>query len=104
MPYVYILECIDGSYYTGSTWFLDERVLQHQNGQGSNYTKKRLPVKLVYYEEWNRIDDAFRRERQIHGWNRRKKLALIQGNVDLLVEISKSYSTVNNSLDVEKEI
>lgn len=48
MPYMYILECADGSYYTGSTWDLDRRLREHQSGEGANHTKKRLPVKLVY--------------------------------------------------------
>ena len=90
MPYMYILECADGSFYTGSTWNLDQRLWEHQNGLGAVYTKKRLPVKLVYYEECDRIDDAFGREKQIQRWSRRKKFALIQGQEHLLVEYSKS--------------
>lgn len=57
--YAYILECSDGSYYTGSTIDLDRRLIEHQNGLGANHTKKRLPVKLVYYEVFDRIDLAF---------------------------------------------
>lgn len=75
--YMYILECSDGSYYTGSTIDFERRLQQHQNGEGANHTKKRLPVSLVYYEEYNRIDEAFYREKQIQGWSRRKKEALI---------------------------
>jgi len=62
MPYMYILLCSDDTYYTGSTLNLDKRLWKHQNGLGSNYTKKRLPVKLVYSEEYERVDDAFTRE------------------------------------------
>ncbi len=62
--YMYILECSDGSYYTGSTKDLDRRLAQHQNGEGANHTKKRLPVKLVYFEEFQRIDYAFYREKE----------------------------------------
>ena len=51
--YMYILKCADGSYYTGSTVDLERRLWQHQNGEGANYTKKHLPVELVYYEEYN---------------------------------------------------
>jgi len=61
--YMYILECTDGTYYTGSTNNLELRLTQHQNGIGANHTKKRLPVKLIYYEEFNRIDKAFFREK-----------------------------------------
>ena len=71
--YMYILLCSNGMYYTGSTIDLELRISQHQNGIGSNFTKKYLPVKLVYYEEFGRIDDAFYREKQIQGWNRKKK-------------------------------
>ena len=77
MPYMYILECADGSYYTGSTKDLERRLWEHQNGLGANHTAKRLPVKLVYCEECNRIDDAFYREKQVQGWSRKKKEALM---------------------------
>lgn len=65
--YTYILQCADGSYYTGSTKDLDIRIAQHQSGEGANYTAKHLPVKLVYFEEYGRIDEAFYREKQIQG-------------------------------------
>ncbi len=78
--YMYILECQDGSYYTGSTVDLKRRLRQHQNGEGANYTKKHLPVKLVYFEKFDRIDKAFYREKQIQGWTRAKKKALIERN------------------------
>ena len=77
--YTYILICSDDSYYTGSTKDLKLRLMQHQNGEGANHTKKRLPVKLVYYKEYDRIDAAFYREKQIQKWNRKKKEALING-------------------------
>lgn len=76
--YMYILKCSDDSYYTGSTTDLDRRLIQHQNGEGANHTKKRLPVELVYYEEYDRIDIAFYREKQVQGWSRKKKEALIK--------------------------
>ena len=76
--WMYILECSDGSFYTGSTNNLTLRFEQHQNGEGANHTKSRLPVKLVYFEEFNRIDLAFYREKQVQGWSRAKKNALIQ--------------------------
>jgi len=82
MPYLYILECADGSFYTGSTNDLPCRLWEHQNGLGANYTKKRLPVNLVYAEEFERVDDAFYREKQVQGWSRAKKIALIQGDWD----------------------
>ena len=87
--YMYILECADGTYYTGSTIDLARRFEQHQNGEGANYTKKRIPVKLVYIEKFNRIDKAFNREKQIQGWSRAKKEALINKNPGLLHDLSE---------------
>ncbi|MDP3352967.1 MAG: GIY-YIG nuclease family protein [Flavobacteriaceae bacterium] len=78
--YMYILECSDGTYYTGSTKNLDLRLQQHQNGLGALHTAKRLPVKLLYFEEFIRIDEAFYREKQVQGWSRNKKEALIKSN------------------------
>jgi len=92
MPYMYILECADGSYYTGSTWDLDRRLREHQNGEGANHTKKRLPVKLIYYEAYDRVEDAFLREKQVQGWSRRKKEALMAGNREKLIEFSRNYT------------
>jgi predicted GIY-YIG superfamily endonuclease len=89
MGWMYILECSDGSYYTGSTIHLETRVLQHQNGEGANHTKKRLPVKLVYYEEYDRIENAFYREKQVQGWSRKKKEALIFLQKENLNELAK---------------
>src|SRR5512145_1444571 len=77
--YMYILECANGQYYTGSTKDLDKRLEEHNAGQGANFTRKHLPVKLVYYEEFQRIDEAFYREKQVQGWSRKKKEALISG-------------------------
>ena len=87
--FTYILECSDKSFYTGSTTDLEKRLWEHNNGFGANYTKRRLPVKLVYYEEYNRIDVAFYREKQIQGWGRKKKLALIDGKPELLPKLAK---------------
>jgi putative endonuclease len=84
MAYMYILECADGSYYTGSTKDLDRRLWEHQNGLGANHTAMRLPVKLVYYEECDRIDDAFYREKQVQGWSRKKKEALMASDTNQL--------------------
>ena len=92
---MYILLCADGTYYTGSTTDLTRRLFQHQQGQGARYTKGRLPVKLVYYEEYERIDMAYYREKQIQGWSHKKKECLIKGEYGKLVELSKNYSQYN---------
>ena len=90
MCYMYILECSNGQYYVGSTFDIDTRLKQHQAGEGSTFTKKHLPVKLVYYEEFQRIDEAFNREHQVKRWNRQKKEALINHQPELLPELSKA--------------
>lgn len=92
--YMYILECSDGSYYTGSTIDLARRFLQHLNGEGANHTKKHLPVKLVYVEIYPRIDYAFYREKQVQGWSRKKKEALISGNTEKLPELAMAYRDI----------
>ena len=87
--YMYILECANGNYYTGSTTDLEKRLKQHKNGEGANYTKKYLPVKLVYFEKYERIDEAFYREKQVQGWSRKKKEALISGQLEELHELAE---------------
>lgn len=87
--YVYILKCADGSYYTGSTRNLEQRLWQHQNGQGANHTRKHLPVTLVFAEQFERIDEAYAREKQIQGWSRKKKEALINADFNQLHELAK---------------
>lgn len=94
--WMYILECSDGSFYTGSTNNLKLRIEQHQKGEGANHTKKRLPVTLVYYEEYSRIDEAFYREKQVQGWSRQKKKALIEGKPQLLPALAIAYRDLRN--------
>ncbi len=79
MAWMYILRCADGSFYTGSTVDLEGRVWQHNEGLGANYTRKRTPVELVYAEDSDSIEDAYIREKQVQGWSRAKKIALIEG-------------------------
>jgi putative endonuclease len=89
---MYILKCSNRLYYVGSTNNLDLRIEKHNAGEGANFTKKNLPVELVYFEEFDRIDEAFFREKQIQGWSRKKKEALINGEFEKLTELSKNYS------------
>ena len=86
---MYILECADGSYYTGSTKDMERRLAQHQAGEGANHTRKRLPVKLVYFETFSRIDHAFYREKQVQGWSRKKKEALINSQFEELHRLAE---------------
>lgn len=62
---------------------------EHQEGKGANHTKKRLPVRLMYVEEYLRMDSAFYREKQIQGWKREKKEALINGELDKLPSLAE---------------
>lgn len=96
--YTYILLCANGKYYTGSTKDLERRLAQHQAGEGANFTRKYLPVELVYYEEYDRIDEAFYREKQIQGWSRKKKEALINKEYNKLHELAqcKNKTHYNN--------
>jgi putative endonuclease len=82
--WMYILLCNDGSFYTRSTKNLVKRLLQHQHGEGANHTKRRLPVELIYDGEFDRIDEAFSREKQVQGWCRKKKEALINNRPEEL--------------------
>ena len=88
---VYILECSDGSYYTGSTADLDKRLWEHEQGvMPSSYTYGRRPVKLMWTSEVaQRYSEALRWECQIKGWSRAKKQALIRGDFDAIHEIVK---------------
>jgi putative endonuclease len=89
---VYILLCANGQYYVGSTENLERRLKEHQNGTGCGFTKAHLPVKLVNKEEYTTIEEAYQRERQLHGWSRKKKEALISGDVDALQSASTGGS------------
>lgn len=86
--YMYILQCSNGAYYTGSTINLERRLKQHQNGEGANFTRKHLPVELVYFEEFQRIDKAFYREKQVQKWSRSKKEALINNTPEKLHKLA----------------
>ncbi len=97
MPYVYILKCSDGSFYTGSTWNLEKRLFEHECGLGAKYTAGRRPIQLVYFQEFDRIENAYQREKQVQGWSRRKKQALIDGNMEKLIEFSKNFRQYHNS-------
>jgi putative endonuclease len=90
MPWVYMLECADGSYYVGSTRDLERRFLQHASGEGAAYTRRRRPVVLVFAEAFARIDDAYFREKQVQGWSRKKRQALIAQNYEALPDLSGS--------------
>lgn len=87
--YVYILRCNDGSYYTGHTDDLEKRIAQHHAGVVKCYTSLRLPVELVFAQEFPSRGDALAAERQIKNWSRKKKAALIREDADSLTLYAK---------------
>ena len=86
----YILKCSDGSYYVDSAANLEDRVNRHNQGRGPSYTSKRLPVRLVYHEKCDSLDNAMKRERQIKKWSRAKEEALIRGEIETLKKLNKT--------------
>lgn len=77
MNYVYILKCSDNTLYTGWTTSLEKRLKAHNSGKGAKYTKPRLPVKIVYFEEFEDKKEAMKREYAIKQLSREEKLNLI---------------------------
>ncbi len=90
--HVYILKCSDRSYYTGHTDRLETRVFAHNQEETQGYTKNRRPVRLVFAEEMPTRQDAIARERQIKGWSRAKKEALITRDWDRLITLAQRSS------------
>lgn len=78
MNYTYILECSDGSYYTGWTKDIQKRLHAHNEGKGAKYTRSRLPVVLAYYETFETKEEAMRREWQIKHLSRKEKEKLVK--------------------------
>ena len=76
MNYIYIIECSDGTLYTGWTTDLKRRINEHNSGKASKYTRVRRPVKLKYYEEFTTRQDAMKREYEIKQLSRQEKLEL----------------------------
>ena len=83
MNYCYILRCADGTLYTGWTNDLSERLKAHNAGKGAKYTRCRLPVELLYYEQFSTRQEAMSREWHIKQLSRKEKLELIKGKTDI---------------------
>ena len=103
MAYMYILRCSDGSFYVGSCRNLDQRLWLHDIGEGAEYTKRRRPVRLVYHEEFSNVGDAFAREKQVQGWSRAKRIALIEDRAADLPELSRKAFGGDWDQDVSRE-
>lgn len=90
MPFwTYMLHCRGGAFYVGHTDDLERRIASHECGQGSAFTRERLPVKLVWAEAFAERIDALEMERRVKGWSRAKKMALIRNDWDTLSVLSK---------------
>jgi putative endonuclease len=88
--WVYMLRCADGTFYVGSTRAsLEQRMAEHQAGVFGGYTLRRRPFVLVFHQYFDRIEDAVASERQVKGWRRDKKEALIRGDYPALPELSR---------------
>jgi len=91
--HLYIVRCADGSYYTGTARSgLEQRIAQHNSGAFDGYTAKRRPVVLVFSQWFDHIADAIAAERQVKGWSRAKKEALIRGDFDELHVLARRRS------------
>ncbi|MEO9872203.1 GIY-YIG nuclease family protein [Ekhidna sp.] len=89
---VYTLKCADDSYYVGVTNDIETRLVQHNEGiDPKTYTFRRRPVELRFQEHFHDINQAIAFEKQVKGWRRAKKEALINRDWDLLPELSKAY-------------
>ena len=96
--FVYIVKCSDGLFYTGVTNDLDRRIAEHNDGDNPKaYTYRRRPVKLVYFEDHSDPYYAISREKQIKGWSRKKKIAMIKGEWEKLPGLSKPKIDSHNS-------
>ena len=95
---VYLVECKDWSYYIGITNNLEKRLWEHNTGHDEDsYTYSCRPVELKYFETFTEVNQAIAREKQLKGWSRKKKQALIAENFDKLKEFSKSKSGKKDS-------
>jgi putative endonuclease len=94
--YVYIVVCKDGSYYTGITNDIDQRLWQHNTGIDKNcYTFSRRPIELKYLQHFQQVEEAIKWEKELKGWSRRKKQALIEKDWDRIREFAKSSNPVS---------
>ncbi|GGG36136.1 GIY-YIG nuclease family protein [Christiangramia forsetii] len=101
--YVYILQCFDDSYYTGITNNLNRRISEHKNGLDSKcYTFKRRPLELKFSQEFNDVLQAIYFEKQIKGWTRAKKQALINGDFDWLQVLAECRNATHYKYKPDK--
>lgn len=95
--YMYILRCGDDSYYTGHTDDIEKRLAEHINPGKISYTTARLPIQLIYLQEFETRAEAIAAEKQVQGWSRRKKEALIEGDWNQLIYLSNNKKNASTS-------
>jgi len=105
MPFhSYIVRCSDASYYVGHTDDLEKRISDHNIGGLSAYARKRRPVKLVWAQEFQSREEALACERQLQGWSRAKKEALIAGNWERLRLLSRSATEIRRGAEQARAV
>ena len=94
--YVYMVRCSDGSFYTGHTDNLEQRLAAHHAGEIPGYTQTRRPVHLAFFEELPTRLDALESEQQLKGWSKAKKGALSRGDWDAIVQLAKARGSTGS--------
>ncbi|MFT5823529.1 MAG: putative endonuclease [Crocinitomix sp.] len=92
--YLFILECSNGTYFTGSTINLEKSMLAQFSGKGANHTKKYQPQNLMYLEDFWEINHAFKREKQVQNWSHNKKSGLIAANQEELLRLADKHNVL----------
>jgi predicted GIY-YIG superfamily endonuclease len=94
--WIYILKCADNSYYIGHTDNLENRISQHQQGSIAGYTSKRRPVQLMHTQDFPTREEALAAERQIKGWSRKKKEAMMRGDWTAVSSLARSRTSLSS--------
>jgi len=105
MYFVYILKCYDGLTYTGVTNNVSRRLDEHQRGLNKNcFTFKRIPLELIFHQEFNDVNQAIYFEKKIKNWSGKKKLALANGNFDMIQILSECRNATHSKYNIETKI
>ncbi|MEW6049910.1 MAG: GIY-YIG nuclease family protein [Candidatus Zixiibacteriota bacterium] len=94
--WLYIVECLDDSYYTGVTTKVIQRMVQHEFSEICSYVSKRGFKRLLFTIEFPSLEDAARAEKQVKGWSRAKKEALMRGDFDMIHELSVCHNSTHH--------
>lgn len=95
--YVYILKCKDGLLYVGMTNNLERRIIEHKKGINKEcFTYKRRPLELIFYQDFNDVEQAIYFEKKIKNWSKKKKLALAKNDFDMLQILSECRNATHS--------